>query len=59
MKNFDEEMPLVVTGRFVAYALLGTQKAIQEAGTREQAQVHRFFQLDYQKLLEGFGDSDE
>jgi len=57
--QFDSEMPLVVQARMVAYALLGTQKAIEQAGNLQQAQVHKFFQLDYQKLLESFSESDD
>lgn len=50
---------LVVEARMVAYALLGTQKAIENASTTGVANAHRERQRDYQQLLQTFESEDE
>lgn len=45
---------LVVEARLVAYAILGTVKAIENASTTGEANAHRTRQRDYQSLLQTF-----
>lgn len=49
---------LVVEARLVAYALLGTARAIDNASSTGEANAHRSRQRDYQKLLQTFENED-
>ena len=49
---------LVVEARLVAYALLGTRKAIENASTTSEANGHRLRQREYQELLQRFEVED-
>lgn len=57
-KKMGSKEFLVVEARLVAYALLGTQKAIESASTMGVANAHRERQRDYQRLLQTFEDED-
>ena len=51
--------PLIVEARLVAYALLGTRKALENASTTSEANGHRLRQREYQELLQRFETEDE
>ena len=55
--NFTE--PLVVEARMVVYALLGTHRAIENAGTESEARGHKLRQREYQELLQRFREHDD
>ena len=51
--------PLIVEARLVAYALLGVQRALENASTTSEANGHRHRQREYQALLQRFEVEDE
>ena len=55
---FNNEQPLVVEARTIAYALLGAQEAYKKAGSQGQRRAHQKSMQEFQALLQTFEDSD-
>jgi hypothetical protein len=59
MRNYNEEQPLVVSARFVAYALVGTAACLQKTNSIIEKNAHIESMKEYQALLETFGKTND
>ncbi len=54
--SMDKSFPQMIDKRTICYAILGTQRAIENAGSSGEANAHKASQRALQELLQAIED---